>query len=318
MNHRERQAAGDSATTDLKTATATASLAALCEAGLAHMRAGRHLEAQLCCEQALALDGDHADTLHLLGCLALKAKQYDHAVEWISRAIRREPKPSYLTSLGTTLLHQGRREDALQVFDKAVQLAPGDADLWRDLGNALVEVERTTDAILSFQQALKLDPRHWDAAHKAALLLFGAERFEDALCEFARCDELQGGHFPTLYMRAMMLANKALALGELRRIDEAFTTTAGRLRSIRIMALQRGIWLCCGSSRETTKPALRDAKRAGRFRRSRPTIQNSRNRCGWEPSQLPARQCFCLPRKDWATPSSSRAMCRSWRRRARA
>ena len=107
-----------------------------------------------------------------MGLLSLQQKQHDQAGEWLSRAIRRDPKPLYLTSLGNTLLSQGRREEALQVFDKAVQLKSDDAELWRNLGNALVEAGRPADAILSLQQALKLDPRHFDAAHKTALLLY--------------------------------------------------------------------------------------------------------------------------------------------------
>src|SRR5258708_5160736 len=99
---------------------------ALHAAGLAHMRAARHPDAQLCCRQALAHDPDHADTLHLMGLLSLHANQHDLAVEWLSRAIRREPRPAYLASLGTALLNQGRREDALKTFDKAVQLKPDD------------------------------------------------------------------------------------------------------------------------------------------------------------------------------------------------
>ncbi len=160
------------------------------------------------------MDAEHADTLHLMGLLSLHAKQYDHALEWISRAIRREPKTDYLTSLGNMLLQQGRREDALATFDKAVQLKPDDADLWRNLGNVLAEVERPADAILSFQQALKLNPRHWDAANKAALLLYPSERYEEALVCFNLCDELQPNHFPTLYMRALTLRN-------LKRFEEA-------------------------------------------------------------------------------------------------
>jgi tetratricopeptide (TPR) repeat protein len=188
--------------------------AALHEAGVRHLRAGRYLDAQICCQQSLALDGDHADTLHLQGLLSLHAKQPDQAVEWISRAIRRDPKPAYLTSLGGALLDQGRRDEALQVFDKAVQLKPDDADLWRDLGNALIEAGRSDDAILAFQQALKLDPRHWQAADRAAHLLFQSQRFEEALACFAICDELKPDDFSTVYMRA-------LALGKLKRFDEA-------------------------------------------------------------------------------------------------
>ena len=192
---------------------------ALYAAGLAHMRAERHLEAQLCCRQALAVDPDHADTLHLMGQLSLHAKQYDLAVEWLSRAIRREPKPAYLASLGTTLLNQGRREDAFKIFDKAVQLQPDDADLWTSLGNALVELERPADAILSFQQALKLNPHHWDAANKAALLFLQSGRFEEALVCCNLCDELRPDRSPTLSMRALTLYN-------LRRFEEALAANS--------------------------------------------------------------------------------------------
>src|SRR5271168_2923290 len=136
MNRRERRATAKGSSTVPSAATAHTP-AALCEAGFAHYRAGRHLDAQICCQQALALDAERAATLHLMGLLSLQAKQYDHAVEWISRAIRQQPKTEYLTSLGTTLLHQGRREEALNTFDKAVQLDPNDADLWSNLGNIL-------------------------------------------------------------------------------------------------------------------------------------------------------------------------------------
>jgi tetratricopeptide (TPR) repeat protein len=214
MNRRHRRAATRQSQTTSGAGLANA--AALYEAGLGHMRAGRYLDAQICGQQALALDSDHADTLHLMGLLSLHAKQPDQAVEWISRAIRRDPKPVYLTSLGTTLLDQGRREEALQVFDKAVQLKPDDADLWRNLGDALVEAGRSGEAILAFQQALKLNPRHWDAASKVANLLYSAQRFEESVASFTICNGLQPDHFPTVYMRA-------LALQKLKRFDEALT-----------------------------------------------------------------------------------------------
>ncbi len=212
MTHRERHAAGE----DPKAEPKADDVSAFYQAGLEHMRAGRHLEAKLTCERALEQDPDHADSLHLMGQLSLQARQHDHAVQWLSRAIRRVPKADYLTSLGDTLLAQGLRAEALQVFDKAVQLKPDDADLRRNLGNALVEVERPADAILSFQEALKRDPGHWDAAQKAALLLYQAERFEEALIHFSRCDALKPDHFPTIYMRAMTLQ-------KLTRFEEALS-----------------------------------------------------------------------------------------------
>jgi tetratricopeptide (TPR) repeat protein len=115
---------------------------------LAHLKAGRELDAQLCCEQALAIDPTHAESLQLMGLIALQARQFDDAVEWLSRAIRQQPKPDYLSTLGFALKQAGRLEGALAVFDKAVQLAPEDAELWKQLAGALVALNLPADAPL--------------------------------------------------------------------------------------------------------------------------------------------------------------------------
>jgi len=216
MSRRERRAVAKKAGVGL-TAPGAGTVAALYQAGLSQMQAGQYLDAQLSCQQALAVDPNHADTLHLMGLLAFQAKQHDHAVEWISRAIRQEPKTDYLTNLGSTLVNLGRCEEALKAIDKAVQLKPLDADLWRNLGNMLAKLERPADALLSYQHALKLNPRHFDAASKAGHLLHQSERFEEALVYFDLCDELEPNHLPTLQTRA-------LTLYELRRFEEALAS----------------------------------------------------------------------------------------------
>ena len=86
MNRRERWTAAKQTEAD-EAASSEGAIAALYDAARSHMRAGRYLEAQLCCQHALALDADHADTLHLMGLLCLHSRQYDHAVAWLSRAI---------------------------------------------------------------------------------------------------------------------------------------------------------------------------------------------------------------------------------------
>jgi tetratricopeptide (TPR) repeat protein len=200
MNRRDRRAARKS-----QMSPVAGTPAALYEAGLGHMQAARHLDAQICCQQALAADANHADSLHLMGLLCLQAQQYDHAVEWIARAIRQSPKAAYLSSLGVTLQRQGRHEEALNTFDKAIQLKPDDAELWTKLGSVLTELQRLDDAILGYQQALKLNPRHWNATHECGGLFFRLGRFGEALIHFNLCDELQPNQAPTLQMRALTL-----------------------------------------------------------------------------------------------------------------
>ena len=73
MNRRERRAAGLGPPTKATRAGGDTP-AALHQAGLGHRREGRNLDAQMCCQQALAIDPDHADTLHLMGLLSLRCQ----------------------------------------------------------------------------------------------------------------------------------------------------------------------------------------------------------------------------------------------------
>jgi tetratricopeptide (TPR) repeat protein len=204
MNRRERRAAGKRAKMD-QGAPAAPTPAALYETGLQHLRAGWHLDAQIACQQALAIDPGHADSLHLMGLLSLRTQQYDHAVAWLSGAIRQNPRSDYLSTLGITLKQMGRLDDALSVFDKALQLKPDDAELWKHFGGVLAALDRPAEALLSFQRALQRDPRHWEAAYQSGVLLHQLERFDEALLQFDLCCALRPDHAATLQMRARVL-----------------------------------------------------------------------------------------------------------------
>jgi tetratricopeptide (TPR) repeat protein len=185
----------------------------LYDAGLRHMAAGRLADAKSHCLQALSLDSCHADALHLMGVLSEQAEQYGDAVEWISLAIRQNPKPDFLTDLGNILLKQGRNTEAVGVFDKAVQLEPNDATLWRRLGDALVEADRAPEGVLCFQHALGLDPQNGSDAEKCGRLLHTLGRPEEALPYFRLCDEMRPGLSQTMFLLGRCLV-------DLKRFDE--------------------------------------------------------------------------------------------------
>jgi tetratricopeptide (TPR) repeat protein len=205
MNRRERRAARKSQTVTNNNPASTP--AALCEAGLRFLRSGQPLDAQLCCREVLATNPNHSEALHLMGLIALDAQQHDHAVEWFVNAIRQDPRPDYLASLGGALQQQRRYKEALEVFDKAVQLNPEDAGLWRNMGDVLVQMERFDQALLSFQHVLKLDPRHQDALYKSGALLNQFGRHAEAILLLDRSNEVAPDHAPTLRSRAQTLYN---------------------------------------------------------------------------------------------------------------
>ncbi len=183
-------------------------------AALGEVLGGRPLEALVHCQQALAIDPENPETMNLVGIVYTEAKQFDHAVEWASRAIRKQPKPAYLTTLGIALQKLRRYDDALKAFDKAVQLKPDEAEPWWHMGNVLIEAGRSSEALLCLEHTLRLNPQHSDAAYQAGHILHGLGRFEEALAYLDRSAELRPDHALTLHMRA-------LALKELNRLEEA-------------------------------------------------------------------------------------------------
>jgi tetratricopeptide (TPR) repeat protein len=229
MNRRERRAQKS------KTDARALSAAAQCEAGHRALEAGQALEAQICCQKLLAADPDHAPALHLMGLIAFDAGHLDHALAWISRAIAHEPKPEFLASLGATLSRQGRHDEALKAFDKAVQLEPDNAERWKQLGDALMDLKRFDHALLSFQHALKLDPRNANAAYKSGLLLHDAGRHEEAVACLNICDELLPNRAPALQARAralLALRKFELALSDNLRVNTLAPDNADTLNNI--------------------------------------------------------------------------------------
>jgi tetratricopeptide (TPR) repeat protein len=205
MNRRERRAGTRKTPTASSRPNTAATPATLHEAGARHLRAGQHLDAQICCQQALALDANRGDSLHLMGLLSFQAGQYDHAAEWMVRAIRQDPRPEYLSSFGLTLRQQGRNEEAFKVFDKALQLKPEDAELWTNRGQVLVDLGHQADAVMSFQHAYKLRPRQWDVVRQCGISLHKLGRLEDAHACFDLCNEIRPNDVASLFMRSRNL-----------------------------------------------------------------------------------------------------------------
>ncbi|MFT4117060.1 tetratricopeptide repeat protein [Bradyrhizobium sp.] len=196
------------------TRTAVALLAELHASAIEHLRDGRLPKAQSRAKEALKLDAENAASIHLMAVVDLAAGRADKAIDWASRAIRKDPQPAYLATLGNALVAAGRIDEALRVFDKAVQLRPDDAELWRQMGDGLTQARRPNDALLCFRRALELDPNHADAAYKIGHILHGAGQLAEALVHLDRSVALRPDHAPSFHMRA-------LVLNGLKRHDEA-------------------------------------------------------------------------------------------------
>ena len=174
------------------------------------------MDAQVCCDRALAIDPGHADSFFLLGLLAIETGHHDHAVNWLIQAIGKVAKVEYLLALGTALQRLGRFDEACNVFDKAVQLEPDNRQAWKSLASGLSDSGRDDVALLAYRHALELNPDDGDAAYQCGNLLLKLGRMEEALVQFNRSNELNPDH-------ALVLERRGHVLHSLQRYDDALS-----------------------------------------------------------------------------------------------
>jgi tetratricopeptide (TPR) repeat protein len=179
MDRRKRRATANNA-------SAASTPDALFARGLAHLQRGQLLDAQMCCQDALAIDPAHADILYLIGLLAIETDHCDHAVDWLARAIGQAAKTEYVSALGHALQRLGRTDEAVKAFDKALQLDPHDAETAERCGTLLLDLGRMEEALACFDRCDELRPGRASVLEKRGHALHRLGRPDEALAEHRR------------------------------------------------------------------------------------------------------------------------------------
>src|SRR6185295_12160609 len=110
------------------TAATRSNVAKLLADGVQHHRAGRLGQAESRYREVLRSDPEHPDALHLLGQIALQARQPQAAADLIGRAILRNPRSAvYRGTLAGALQALGRLDAAIECCRAALELEPRDA-----------------------------------------------------------------------------------------------------------------------------------------------------------------------------------------------
>jgi tetratricopeptide (TPR) repeat protein len=126
---------------------------------LQHHRAGRLKEARRLYERVLQADPRCAEAMHLLGTLIGQLGDQARALDWMDKAIAREPdNPLYRKNAAVTLLQVGRHEEAVAAYKKAIALRPDFAEARIALGGLLTDLERHDEAIAILLEAVERQP----------------------------------------------------------------------------------------------------------------------------------------------------------------
>ena len=125
---------------------------------LEHHRAGRLAEAERGYRAILQRAPRHADSLNLLGVIALQTGNVDSALALVQRAVALRPDaPVCRNNLGQILERLGRDDEAALCYQAAIELDAAYAEAHNNLGFLRARQDRLADAEALYRKAIELD-----------------------------------------------------------------------------------------------------------------------------------------------------------------
>jgi tetratricopeptide (TPR) repeat protein len=108
----------------------------------------------------------------------------DEAIAIYEKALELAPKdpeaPAARNNLGAILLSRGETDRALEHFEAALRAAPGNLESRYNAAFLYLEKGRTEEAIKLLEEAAKLEPNHEQVNLRLGFAYLGAERGQDA------------------------------------------------------------------------------------------------------------------------------------------
>src|SRR5215471_9832971 len=159
---------------------------------LQNHRAGRLAEAERGYREILRREPQHADSLHLLGVIALQNGDPTSALSLVQRAVALRPDAAVCrNNLGQVLDRLGRNDDAARCYEAAIELDPGYAEAYNNLGFLRARQDRLTDADALYGKAIELDPAYAEPHTNRGNLLKDRGELDAAIACYRRAIELR-------------------------------------------------------------------------------------------------------------------------------
>jgi protein O-GlcNAc transferase len=109
--------------------------------------------------EILAMDADHADSLHLLGLIEFQFGNVQTALNLLEKAVQRDPEnAAYLNNLGSILLEKKAYQEAASNLKRAIQQRPDFAEPHYNLGLVFKKLKKLDESVTYLEKAMALKP----------------------------------------------------------------------------------------------------------------------------------------------------------------
>src|SRR5205085_5081480 len=138
----------------------------------AHLQASYWRNSETLWTHTLACTTDNAIAEENLGQAVYDQGRVNEALAHFHKAVQINPKQPFVHCLlGVVFLEQGRVKDSLAHLNTAIEINPNDGDAHYNLGNTFLQMGRAQQAIAEYSRALEINPYDIEARNNLAWVL---------------------------------------------------------------------------------------------------------------------------------------------------
>jgi len=120
------------------------------------------------------------------------------------------------SSIGISLMQEGKFFEAIEYFDKILEVEPNDSIALGNKGAALTQLNKYEEALLIYDNALQIDPANINILNNKAATLFNLGKIDESLQTLDNILEIEPSNVNVLILKGKVLSEE-------KRHDEAFS-----------------------------------------------------------------------------------------------
>lgn len=165
-------------------------------AGLTRRQAGFWRDERALWRHALEVTDGNWMAHSNLGVILRRENKEEEAIVQLRAALKTYPEHlNSLNALGKALRRLGRNQEAIDVYQKALDIMP-DADTYYSLGNALMDLNRDEAALKAFRRAVEMKPDAYSAYNNMGITYRKLGRLQEAVEAHRESLRIRPDHAP--------------------------------------------------------------------------------------------------------------------------
>jgi protein O-mannosyl-transferase len=166
--------------------------------------------------------GENAVAHNNLARVLYEQGKFDEAVTHYTRALQIAPENADAhNNLANAFLHRGRIEEAIAQYSLALRIQPRLAEAHNNMANALARLGKTDDAIGHYSEAIHIKPDYAEAHNGLGALQAGQGRDGDALVQYTEAVRIDPNYAEAHNNMAALLLGQGKTGEAIREFSEA-------------------------------------------------------------------------------------------------